>query len=155
MTRILIPQLDANVIEVTLSCWRKKVGDEVKAGECLAELATDKAAYELEAPESGILLAIYAEPKSIIPTGYIVGVIGLAGEQDETIEQENAAHCASTCGAIGSFESRTPVDRGTRIRATPRVRRLAREQGIDLSKVQSENGAELIDEQVIAPYLKS
>ncbi|MDX9866311.1 MAG: biotin/lipoyl-containing protein [Kiritimatiellia bacterium] len=152
MTRILIPQLDANVVEVTLSRWRKQVGDPVIAGECVAELATDKAAYELEAPASGTLLAIYATAKSIVPTGFIAGLIGAPGEEDPAIPECNATLTAAYRGAGSPGPG---ADRGTRIRATPRVRRLAREHHVDLEKVRAETGAELIDETVLAPYLPS
>ncbi len=154
MTRITIPQLDANLVDVTLTRWRKHVGDSVTAGECVAELTTDKAAYELEAPASGTLLAIYAADKSIIPTGFIAGLVGIPGEADAEAESENAALASRYRSGTAAAEPPAPArDRGTRIRATPRVRRLAQERGIDLAKVQAETGAELIDETVIAPYL--
>lgn len=155
MIRITIPHLDANLVDVTLTRWRKHVGDIVTAGECVAELTTDKALYELEAPASGTLLAIYALEKSIVPAGFITGLIGNPGEEDLTAETENAALVAQYRGGTAAVETPAPParDRGTRIRATPRVRRLAQERGIDLAKVQAETGAELIDETVLAPYL--
>jgi len=155
MTRITIPQLDANLIDVTLTRWRKSPGDLVAAGECLAELTTDKAVYELEAPASGTLLAVYAADKSIVPTGFIAGLIGAPGETDPAAADENAALTAQYRGGAATPSASAPArDRGTRIRATPRVRRLAQEHGIDLAKVQAETGAEVIDETVLAPYLK-
>ena len=156
MTRIIIPQLDANLIDVTLTRWHKSPGDLVTAGECLADLTTDKAMYELEAPASGTLLAVYATDKSIVPTGFIVGLIGTPGETDPAAEEENAALTAQYRGGAATPSAPAPApDRGTRIRATPRVRRLAQEHGIDLAKVQAETGAEVIDETVLAPYLKT
>jgi len=154
MTRITIPQLDANLVDVTLTRWRKHVGDAVAAGECVAELTTDKAVYELEAPASGTLLAIYAAEKSIVPTGFIAGLIGKPGEEDPEAESENSALASQYRSGTAAAEPPAQLrDRGTRIRATPRVRRLAQERGIDLAKVQAETGAELIDEKVLAPYL--
>jgi pyruvate/2-oxoglutarate dehydrogenase complex dihydrolipoamide acyltransferase (E2) component len=151
MTRITIPQLDANLVDVTLTRWRKAIGDAVAAGEALAELTTDKAVYELEAPAAGTLLAIYATDKSVVPTGFIVGLIGTSGESDAEAEAENAALMTAYRGpAVAPAPVR---DRGARVRATPRARRLAQEKGIDLAKVQSETGAEVIDEAVLAPYL--
>ena len=152
MTRIIIPQLDVNLVDVTVTRWRKEVGDTVAAGESLAELTTDKAVYELEAPAAGTLLAVYAAEKSVVPTGYIVGLIGAAGEEDDGAEAENEAMMAAYRGpAAAPAPSR---DRAARVRATPRARRLAQEKGVDLSKVQAETGAEVIDEAVLAPYLK-
>ncbi len=60
MTRIIIPQLDANLVDVTITAWKKAPGEQLEKGETIAELTTDKAVYELEAPESGELLQIVA-----------------------------------------------------------------------------------------------
>ena len=153
MTRIIIPQLDVNLIDVTVTCWHKQPGDTVTVGENLADLTTDKAVYELEAPADGILLAIHAAPKSLVPTGYIAGLIGAPGESDPEIEAENAALMDAYRGpAPAAAPTR---DRAPRIRATPRVRRLAQENNLDLAKIQAETGAEIIDEAVLAPYLNS
>jgi len=151
MTRITIPQLDANLVDVTLTRWRKSIGDTVAAGETLAELTTDKAVYELESPASGTLLAIYAADKSVVPTGFAVGLIGAPGESDADAEASNSDLMTAYRGPEAApAPSR---DRGARVRATPRARRLAQEKGIDLAKVQAETGAEVIDEAVLAPYL--
>ena len=153
MTRIIIPQLDANLVDVTVTRWRKQPGDAVKAGEGIAELTTDKAVYELEAPADGTLLAIYAAEKSVVPTGFTVGLIGAPGESDPEAEAANAARMAEYRGASAAAPAASARDRGTRVRATPRARRLAQEKGLDLAKIQAETGAELIDEKVLAPYL--
>ena len=152
MTRIIIPQLDANLVDVTVSRWRKNIGEPVSAGETVAELTTDKAVYELESPASGLLLAIYAQPKSIVPTGYIVGLVGAEGEEDPEAAAANAALVAAYRGPVETAEPAR--ERAPRVRATPRARRLAQEQGIDLARVQAETGATIVDETVLAPYLK-
>lgn len=152
MTRITIPQLDANLVDVTVTRWHKKPGDSVTAGEGLAELTTDKAVYELEAPADGTLLAIYAAEKSVVPTGFTVGLIGAPGEVDAEAEAVNETRMAAYRGASASAAA-PARDRGTRVRATPRARRLAQEKGLDLAKIQAETGAELVDEKILAPYL--
>ncbi len=154
MTRIIIPQLDANLVDVTVTRWRKNIGDTVKAGESIAELTTDKAVYELEAPADGTLLAIYAAEKSVVPTGFNAGLIGNPGESDAEAEAANAEQMAAYRGGAAPSAAPAPHDRGTRVRATPRARRLAQEKGLDLARIQAETGAEVIDEAVLAPYLK-
>ena len=152
MTRITIPQLDVNLIDVSIACWRKQPGEAVSAGETVAELATDKAVYELEAPASGTLLEIFAAEKSVVPTGYIIGLLGAAGDHDPAIADDNAAIMAAY---RPPETAAAPVrERPQRVRATPRARRLAQERGLDLAKVQAETGAEIIDETILAPYLK-
>ena len=152
MTRIVIPQLDANLVDVTVTSWRKRIGDAVAAGEGIAELTTDKAVYELESPADGTLIAVYAAEKSVVPTGFTVGLIGNPGEADPEAEAANEARLAAYRGAAAPAAA-PARDRGTRVRATPRARRLAQEKGLDLAKIQAETGAELIDESVLAPYL--
>ena len=149
MTTIIIPQLDANLVDVTITRWRKRVGEAVVAGEIVVDLVTDKAAYELESPASGILLAVVAAEKSIVPAGAVIGMIGEPGEKPVLAEG-----CTETAMAQEhQADAGVSVPRAPRVRATPRARRLAQEKGLDLAKVQAETGAEIIDETVLAPYL--
>ena len=145
MTTIIIPQLDANLVDVTITRWRKQAGDVVAAGEIVADLTTDKAAYELEAPASGTLLAIIAVEKSIVLAGSAIGIIGEPGEE----------LTALPAGANPEGRAALPASANVppRVRATPRARRLAQEKGLDLAKIQTETGAEIIDEAVLARYL--
>ena len=83
-----------------------------------------------------------------------IGLFGLTASacRDPEAEAANTAKLAAYRGA--SAPSAEPArDRGTRVRATPRARRLAQEKGLDLAKIQAETGAELIDEKILAPYL--
>lgn len=154
MTPIIIPQLDANVVDVTITQWHKQVGDAVVKGEIIAVLTTDKAAYDFESPASGILLSIAAPLKSIVPTGSVIGAIGEAGEK----VVETCASVSPT-GAQGEQTVRTegagrygcpPAQ--PRIRATPRARRLAAEKGFDLTAICAAVGVEIVDEAAVAAY---
>lgn len=159
-TRILVPQLDANTIDVTVTAWHKQPGDAIREGENIAEITTDKAAFELEAPASGTLLTILAAPKSVVPAGYILGIIGAAGQSDATAEADNnatlAAYRTATGAPVPAATTTTPVadaqKPAARVRATPKARRLARQQGLDLALIQRETGAEVIDEAVLTAY---
>ena len=152
MTKIVIPQLDANLVDVTITRWRKQVGEAVAAGEIVADLTTDKAAYELESPAAGTLLAVIAAEKSIVLAGSAIGVIGEPGEEAALAEGQ-AASPAAQGGSEGGAGVAAAAPRAPRVRATPRARRLAQEKGLDLAKIQAETGAEIIDEAVLAPYL--
>lgn len=157
-TRIRVPQLDANTIDVTVTAWHKQPGEGVVAGETIGELTTDKAAFDLEAPASGTLLAILAAPRSVVPAGYVIGVIGDPGDADPDAEADNAtllaAYRAST-GASPAAAVAAAEPAAGRVRATPKARRLAQQHGIDLARVQIETGAEVVDEAALAPYLKT
>ncbi|MDE2458292.1 MAG: biotin-requiring enzyme family protein, partial [Rhodospirillales bacterium] len=58
MTDILMPALSPTMTEGTLAKWLKKVGDEVRSGDVIAEIETDKATMEVEAVDEGTLTAI-------------------------------------------------------------------------------------------------
>jgi pyruvate dehydrogenase E2 component (dihydrolipoamide acetyltransferase) len=146
MTLIIIPQLDANVVDVTITHWHKQVGDVVVKGEIIAVLTTDKAAYDFESPASGVLLAIVAPLKSIVPTGSVIGAIGVAGEQVEAVTQG-----LQDARTEGKGRCDCPPAR-PRIRATPRARRLAAEKGFDLAAICVAVGVEIVDEAAVAAY---
>jgi pyruvate dehydrogenase E2 component (dihydrolipoamide acetyltransferase) len=146
MTLIIIPQLDANVVDVTITHWHKQVGDVVVKGEIIAVLTTDKAAYDFESPASGVLLAIVAPLKSIVPTGSVIGAIGEAGEQVEAVTQG-----LQDARAEGKGRCDCPPAQ-PRIRATPRARRLAAEKGFDLAAICVAVGVEIVDEAAVAAY---
>ena len=165
ITRITVPQLHANTIDVTITAWRKAVGDPVQPGEIIAELTTDKAAFELESTGCGVLLAILADTKSVVASGYIVAILGEAGETDPDAARANDALMAAyrseagsqkpSAAALPSPSALPPTASPSRVRATPRARRIAQERGLDLARIQAETGAAVIDEAVLKPYLSS
>lgn len=71
--------------EGVIASWHKKVGDQVKAGEVLAEVETDKATMELESYETGILLYIGVKEKEAVPVDAVIAVIGKAGENIDAL----------------------------------------------------------------------
>ena len=151
MIKITIPQLDVNLVDVTVTRWNKKIGDSVTPGEPVAELTTDKAVYELESPGAGRLIAIYAAEKSVVPTGFVVGMLGEEGERPPASIPENERLMASYAGPAAVPVKRH--DTKSRVRATPRARRLAREHGIDLAEIREKTGAEVIDEATLTPFI--
>lgn len=155
MRRIIIPQLDVNLIDVTITAWKKSPGDQIKKGEIIAELTTDKAVYELEAPESGELLRIIAPEKSVVPTGYIVALSGAAGQEDSEVEQANLAIMAAYRGESTTQKSSEKRERKERVRATPKARRLARKNKLSLKDIQQKTGIDVVDEDAVRQFMES
>ena len=155
MTRVTIPQLDANLVDVTVTAWKKAPGDAVIRGETIAELTTDKAAYELEAPADGELLLILAPEKSVIPTGYIVALTGAPGEEDPGALTENERIMAAYRGESPSEDSTDKRERKSRVRATPKARRLARQHNLDLEEIQRKTGVEVVDEDAVSKFIEA
>ena len=189
-TRITIPLVSTNAADVTVTGWRVQPGEIVTAGQVVADVATDKAAFEIESPAEGVLLHVFAPSRSIVPISYIVGLVGQPGENDPGIDPANqaieAAHRSQILAQDPALPYPEPVEGQLRPsplpkgvgegftssdrtfaewpgavsstpsapRATPKARRLAAEQGLDLARIQAETGAAILTEAILAPYLK-
>jgi len=91
MPEIQMPKLSDTMTEGTLVAWKKKKGDQVSAGEVLAEIETDKATMEWESPEDGTLTEIYVEEGGKVNVGDKIAFIGGEGEEapkEEAKEKE-------------------------------------------------------------------
>jgi pyruvate dehydrogenase E2 component (dihydrolipoamide acetyltransferase) len=86
MPEIQMPKLSDTMTEGTLVAWKKKKGDQVSAGEVLAEIETDKATMEWESPEDGTLAEIYVEEGGKVNVGDKIAFIG--GEDEEAPKEE-------------------------------------------------------------------
>ena len=89
MPEIQMPKLSDTMTEGTLVSWKKKKGDQVSAGEVLAEIETDKATMEWESPEDGTLTEIYVEEGGKVNVGDKIAFIG--GEGEEAPKEEAPA----------------------------------------------------------------
>jgi len=89
MPEIQMPKLSDTMSEGTLVAWKKKKGDQVSAGEVLAEIETDKATMEWESPEDGTLADIYVQEGGKVNVGDKIAFI--RGEGEEASTQEASA----------------------------------------------------------------
>src|ERR1051325_2476218 len=89
MPEIQMPKLSDTMTEGTLVAWKKKKGDEVSAGEVLAEIETDKATMEWESPEDGTLTEIYVEEGGKVNVGDKIAFIGAEGEKTPKEEEQD------------------------------------------------------------------
>lgn len=74
-TEVLLPQYGMSMHEATVAAWLKAVGDPVTAGEAIAELDTDKVTVVVEAPATGVLARIDAEPGTTVAVFERIAVI--------------------------------------------------------------------------------
>ena len=88
MPEIQMPKLSDTMTEGTLVAWKKKKGDQVSAGEVLAEIETDKATMEWESPEDGTLTEIYVEEGGKVNVGDKIAFIGVEGEEAPKEEEQ-------------------------------------------------------------------
>ncbi|MEO8263273.1 MAG: dihydrolipoamide acetyltransferase family protein [Pseudolysinimonas sp.] len=148
-TVVRMPAALAGVTEGAIQTWMLKAGDTVTAGQPLAEIETEKAVVEFESEVGGTIARLLVEPGDNVPVGAPIAVILAAGEGDDAVaaalaEAGVSAAPATTAeppvpsstspaadGVVASPPENTP-SRGDRLFASPIVRRLAKEKGIDL-----------------------
>jgi pyruvate dehydrogenase E2 component (dihydrolipoamide acetyltransferase) len=173
MFRILIPQAFENMEEATIGSWLRQEGDAVQPGEALCELITEKTTFDLPAEECGTLVKIVAAEKSVVPVGYIIGLIGAPGAAAPDVSIENAALLQRRQQAAGKAAAETtqPAVRvpasnaqttastapsvqtgGSRIRATPAARRAARERNIPIEHVAAANPGKVVSEEDVLRF---
>src|SRR5690554_6129357 len=102
---IRMPKMSDTMEEGVIAAWLKKVGDEVKAGDILAEVETDKATMELESYEEGVLLYIGVQEKDAVPVNGVIAVVGEKGENIDNLLKEINQGGGSDAGDTASSES--------------------------------------------------
>ena len=151
---IHVPELGESVADATVGRWLKQEGDAVSAGDALVELETDKINFEVEAEQNGVLQSISKAEGDTVTVGEVIGILGegdeagngAAPQQEETQEpQEQAAEEQPAAGETNGH--RGAEDAGGR--ASPSVRKLAGEYGIELAEVSgSGSGGRITREDV-------
>ena len=154
---IHVPELGESVTEATVGKWLKSEGDAVEAGEPLVELETDKINFEVEAEQDGVLESIAKGEGEDVGVGEVIGTIGEGSgedsgggaEQQESSEQETEEEAeqeeAEQPAAQATSEQQTEDEEAASdetdghredggVRASPSVRRLAQEYGINLAE---------------------
>ena len=151
MPNILMPALSPTMEEGKLAKWLKKVGDNIKSGDVLAEIETDKATMEVEASDDGILHKIIGVEGNDIQVGVPIAVLRGAketvaadyvpkgkegGAQGQSHEVKVMAEVVQPTPVVTPLALSTPALSTGRVKASPLAKRLAGQQGINLSSVQ-------------------
>lgn len=134
---VKIPVMDQTTETVTLAAWLVQEGATVKGGEVLCEIETDKATVEIEAPAAGILRKILIEKGASIPPRTIVALVGEANEPlpevDPFQETPRGGVAAATPAAANTPQATAVTGAHDKVIASPRARKLAEDNGIDLA----------------------
>ena len=147
---IRMPKLSDTMTEGVVEKWHKKVGDKVKSGELLADIATDKATMEFESFQDGVLIHIGIPEGKSVPVDSVLAILGKGGEDINAIlatvnSSQNTSVASSTSEKEEVKKSEQPSNNQPqvtntssnegRIKASPLAKALAKDKGIDLSKV--------------------
>jgi pyruvate dehydrogenase E2 component (dihydrolipoamide acetyltransferase) len=149
---VLMPRLSDTMTEGVIATWHKKIGDDVKKGDVLADIETDKATMELESYKNGKLLYQGAEAGQKIAVNDLLCIIGEEGKVDVNAivaaakggggqqTTNNSQQAAPQAQATQTNTTNTTTSTNTnssdgRVKASPLAKKLAQEKGIDLSQV--------------------
>ncbi len=156
-SEVVMPQMGESITEGTVSKWLKAVGDKIEKDEPLLEISTDKVDAEVPSPVAGTLLEIRVNEGDTVEVGSIVGLVGAEGavaaasspEPVSTPEQPKAAAAVGSNAAVSTLAvNAAPASNGNdapigdqtldelrKTRSSPLVRNIAKEHGVDISRI--------------------
>jgi pyruvate dehydrogenase E2 component (dihydrolipoamide acetyltransferase) len=152
---VVMPALEMAQETGKLVSWKKKEGEQVKKGEMLLEVETDKAVVEIEAGGDGVLSGVTAKVGDVVPVGQTIAWLLKAGEslpaaggaQAQSGRKMDAAPAAAASAAAPAAPEPVSIA-GARI--SPKARRLAREHGVDITKLRgSGSGGEILADDIL------
>lgn len=146
---VFMPKMSDTMSEGVIAAWHKKVGDQVKSGELMAEIETDKATMEYESYHTGTLLYIGANVKEAIEVNGVLAIVGEKNADWQTLLKAQASQAQSkpTAAVVveapkvnkPSIPSSAPTSNTStngRIKASPLAKKMARDLGYDLNTIQ-------------------
>jgi len=126
------PDVGEGITEGEIVRWLVKEGDEVKADEALAEIETDKAVVEMPSPYAGTVLKLHFKEKDLIKVGQVLVTIG---EKGEAVPEAAPAPAGMPAARPAAPVQAAAPGRTSEVLATPKVRALAKELGLDINAV--------------------
>jgi pyruvate dehydrogenase E2 component (dihydrolipoamide acetyltransferase) len=161
-TDVIMPQMGESIFEGTITKWLKKPGDKVQRDEPLFEISTDKVDAEIPAPASGVLQEIMVTEGNTVQVNTIVGTIAADGEGAAPAK---AAAKAPAASAPPEKESAPPSRQAAPaapeaeshdedVRSSPLVRKIARENSVDLAQVAGTGLGGRITKQDIMAFIE-
>jgi pyruvate dehydrogenase E2 component (dihydrolipoamide acetyltransferase) len=164
-TDIVMPQMGESIFEGTITKWLKKPGDKVQRDEPLFEISTDKVDAEIPAPASGILQDIKVVEGNTVQVNTVVGTIAGDGEVATPPAAAPKASASATASAAKtpavppapaeSQATAEPVqEEDDHARSSPLVRKIARENNVNLSQVSGSGMGGRITKQDIMAFLE-
>uniref|UniRef100_A0A7V4XT58 Dihydrolipoamide acetyltransferase component of pyruvate dehydrogenase complex n=1 Tax=Acidobacterium capsulatum TaxID=33075 RepID=A0A7V4XT58_9BACT len=155
---VVMPQMGESIFEGTITKWLKQVGDKVEVDEPLFEISTDKVDAEIPSPVAGTLSDIKVQAGNTVQINTVVAVIGgaagAASSAPAPAAAAPAAVSAPAAPAAPAVEEEDDVDSAEHVRSSPLVRKIARENNVDLRKVSGTGAGGRITKDDIQGYLE-
>jgi len=152
-TDVLMPQMGESITEGTITKWLKKVGDSVQRDEPIFEISTDKVDAEIPSPVAGTLTEIKVAEGSTVSINTVVAVIG-GGAGKAAAPTPVAAPAPAVPAAAPAPAAPITAMEGERVRSSPLVRKIAKDNNVDLSQVPGTGASGRITKSDIVGHLE-
>jgi pyruvate dehydrogenase E2 component (dihydrolipoamide acetyltransferase) len=153
-TEVPMPQMGESITEGTITKWLKQVGESVARDEPLFEISTDKVDAEIPSPAAGILTEIKFPEGATVQINTIVAVIGgSAGAAPAAAKPAAAPAAAKTAAPAPSAPAAAAS--GEKLRSSPLVRKIAKDNNVDLAQVPGTGSAGRITKDDILGHLEN
>jgi len=151
-TEVLMPQMGESITEGTITKWLKKVGDTVQRDEPIFEISTDKVDAEIPSPIAGTLSEIKVPEGSTVSINTVVAVIG--GAAGKPASAPAAAAPAAPAQPVAHPAPAASASEGDRLRSSPLVRKIAKDNNVDLGQVPGTGASGRITKTDILGHLE-
>ncbi len=175
-TEVVMPQMGESITEGTVSKWLKSVGDDIEKDEPLLEISTDKVDAEVPSPAAGKLLAINVQEGETVEVGSVLALVGTEGAEpvqspkpkvqspgtvssppEATPVAPSVQAAAATASATPHSALHTPhsLDDLRRQKSSPLVRNIAKEHGIDITRIPGSGVSGRVTKDDIMSFLET
>jgi len=152
---VVMPQMGESIFEGTITKWLKKIGDRIEKDEALFEISTDKVDAEIPAPAAGVLTKIRVHEGATVTINTVVATIGgtHAGSASAHVASTAPQSRAAAAASAPILHSRTHSKAGLPTRSSPLVRRIAKENNLDLGHIAGSGSAGRVTKQDVLEFL--
>jgi len=153
-TEIMMPQMGESITEGTITKWLKKVGDSVQRDEPIFEISTDKVDAEIPSPVAGVLSEIKVAEGATVTINTVVAIIGGAAGKVAPAAAAAPSPASPATSAASTPAPAPSATEGERIRSSPLVRKIAKDNNVNLTQVPGTGASGRITKTDIVSHLE-
>jgi pyruvate dehydrogenase E2 component (dihydrolipoamide acetyltransferase) len=174
---VVMPQMGESITEGTVSKWLKAVGDDIEKDEPLLEISTDKVDAEVPSPVGGKLLSINVEEGQTVEVGSVLALVGAAGASSPSSKPSPPAKTGTPAPDVsspsepvkpaalpvpmatepqnGGGNGDRSIDELRRLKSSPLVRNIAKEHGIDITRIEGSGISGRVTKKDILSFIET
>lgn len=152
---VVMPQMGESIFEGTITKWLKKVGDKVERDEPLFEISTDKVDAEIPSPAAGVVTEIKVTEGTTVQVNSVVAVIGGGASAPASASASAPASASAAPASVAVEPVSASAGTSERLRTSPLVRKIAKDNNVDLSKVSGTGAGGRITKEDVLGYISN